>query len=164
MPHTFLSSQVPRILLKFTQELYDEAKTTLRKVPFLEQVPWWWWRDKSKPIPNIGGQLGLFRMTPDTIEPLSSAMAMALIGDYECLGLPIPRARKIFEAGLDSELASLAEQRKRDRLIAYSLVCLMGDFLVPLTKPEQQKPAHVLSMKISYPQFLEVIGTCMLMK
>lgn len=143
---------------------YDEAKPLLRKVPFLEQVPWWWSRDKNKPIPNIGGALGLFRLLPDTIDPLSTAMVMALIGDYECLGLPVPRARKIFEAGLDPELANLAEQRKRDRLIAYSLVCLLGDFLAPIIKPEQQKPAHVLSVKISYPQFLEVIGTCMLIK
>ena len=46
----------------------------------------------------------------------------------------------------------IIEQRKRDRLTAYALAHLLGDFLVPMTHPDQQRPAYVLATPLSYPQ------------
>ena len=49
-------------------------------------------------------------------------------------------------------LYPVIEQRKRDRLMAYALAHLLGDYLVPMTHPDHQKPAYILSMPLSYPQ------------
>ena len=38
--------------------------------------------------------------------------------------------------------------------MAYALVHLLGDYLAPLTHPDQQKPAYILAMPLSYPQVL----------
>ena len=46
----------------------------------------------------------------------------------------------------------VVEQRKRDRLLAYVLADLLGDYLVPITSPDQQRPAYVLATPLSYPQ------------
>ena len=51
----------------------------------------------------------------------------------------------------------VVEQRKRDRLLAYALVDLLGDYLVPITSPDQQRPAYVLATPLSYPQVRSII-------
>ena len=81
---------MPRLLYKYLQEVYDDSKVLLRKVPFSEQAPWWWPRDRSKMAP-ISGTLGAFRYCPEGIhEPLAQQVVMAIINDYDCLGLPLP--------------------------------------------------------------------------
>ena len=38
--------------------------------------------------------------------------------------------------------------------MAYALAHLLGDYLVPMTHPDHQKPAYILSMPLSYPQVI----------
>lgn len=56
------------------------------------------------------------------------------------------------------------EQRRRDRLLAYVLAHLLGNYLAPVLVPEQQKPTHVMATPISYPQFVEMVGTCLVLR
>ena len=58
-------------------------------------------------------------------------------------------------------MALQIEQRKRDRIVGYALADLMGECLVPLTHPDQQRPSHLLATRITYPQFVEVLTACM---
>ena len=50
------------------------------------------------------------------------------------------------------------EQRRRDRLLAYLLAHLLGNYLVPILTPDQQKPASVLATPLSYPQVRDEMG------
>ena len=44
------------------------------------------------------------------------------------------------------------EHKKRDRLLSYVLLHLMGDYLGILDEPDQLRPSHVLRLPVTYPQ------------
>ncbi|GAX82196.1 hypothetical protein CEUSTIGMA_g9624.t1 [Chlamydomonas eustigma] len=156
---------LPRVVPRLVTDLYDMGTEALRKVPNSEMVPWWWTRDRSvKPIAHIMFGYGAFRYCPETIEFLQLPVLMAILNEYDVQGIPLPRSKKMYDLSLDPEMLPIIEQRRKDRLLCYVFADLLGDYLVPATHPDDQRPAHVLSMPISYPQFVEVVGSCLIMR
>ena len=84
-------------------DLYEEATDALRRIPTTELVPWWWNRDRSKPLANISFGLGAFRTLPEVIDILQLPVLMAIMNEYDVLGVALPRSRKAYEAQMASE-------------------------------------------------------------
>jgi hypothetical protein len=94
---------VPRVLSRLVSDLYDEATEALCRVPPQKLVPWWWIRDRSKPLAALPGDLGAFRTCPETIDVLQLPVLMAILNEYDVLGIPLPKSRKTYEANLAPE-------------------------------------------------------------
>ena len=84
-------------------DLYEEATEALRRVPASELTPWWWTRDRSKPLASISFGLGAFRVCPDSIDLLQLPVLMAIMNEYDVLGMALPRSRKTYEAQMANE-------------------------------------------------------------
>lgn len=57
----------------------------------------------TQPTPQVPHGLGGFRECPETIDLLSRPVLMGILMDYDVMGLPIPRTRKLHELALASE-------------------------------------------------------------
>ena len=100
---TIQAGLVPRVLSRLVADLYIEATEALRRVPAYELVPWWWKRDRSKPLAALPDGIGAFRSCPESIDVLQLPVLMALLNEYDIQGIPLPKSRKIYEANLAPE-------------------------------------------------------------
>eukprot|EP00955_Chlamydomonas_euryale_P037023 350630-Chlamydomonas_euryale.AAC.2 len=108
---------------------------------------------------------GGFRYVPETLDLMSRDVLMAVSCEYDVMGRPLAHTRRQHEAALSSDAFSAAlEPRRRDRLVCYVLAHLLGDYLAPLVHPDQQRASAVLSLPLSYPQFVEVVGACVVLR
>eukprot|EP00798_Chlamydomonas_sp_ICE-L_P025905 gene25905-11581_t len=151
---------MPRLLSRMITQTQEEAENNLKLVPKDEQVPWWWPGSSERKMANMIPTLGAFRFCPKTVAPMQNAVVMGLVNEYDILGVPIPRSRKIFKTMLTSEMLVQLQHRRRDRLVAYCLLDLLGDSLINITHPDQLKPSYVMAQSITYPQFVEVLSVC----
>ena len=94
---------IPRVLSRVVMDLAADATEALRRVPANELTPWWWARDRSKPLSSILFGLGAFRRCPDVIDVLQLPVLMAIVNEYDVQGVALPRSRKAYEANLEPE-------------------------------------------------------------
>ncbi|GFR42409.1 hypothetical protein Agub_g3309, partial [Astrephomene gubernaculifera] len=170
------SGLLPKLISRLITHMHKHAEYYLDRLAVADQVPWWWppevLRDRRAAVSGVGISPTLWQR-PDTIAMWQQPAAMNLLGletiagvvyDFDILGVYYGTTRKAIRNQLSSEEQVALEHAKRDRLLAYVLVYMMGQYLVRVDHPHDMRPEHILTAAVSYPQFVEILAFCLSLK
>ncbi|KAG2448846.1 hypothetical protein HYH02_006197 [Chlamydomonas schloesseri] len=171
------SGMLPRLLSRLISHMHKAAEYYLDRLTVAEQVPWWWppevLRERRAAVSGIGlgavsswvrADMPSMWVVPHTNNLLGIETLAGVVYDFDILGVTIGTTRKALRNQLTSEEQLALEQAKRDRLLAYVLVHLFGQYLVPVSEPWDMRPDRVLNHPVSYPQFIEILSACLSVK
>ncbi|GIL45775.1 hypothetical protein Vafri_2921, partial [Volvox africanus] len=170
------SGLLPRLLSRIITHLHKVAEYYLDRLAVVDQVPWWWPVEvlharraavnSSAVSSSLYQRPDIFAMwqQPNNSNMLGLETIAGVVYDFDILGVYYGTTRKALRNQLTSEEQLALEHAKRDRLLAYVLAYIMGQYLIPVDKPWDMRPENVLTSAVSYPQFVEILAACLAMK
>ncbi|KAG2501222.1 hypothetical protein HYH03_001033 [Edaphochlamys debaryana] len=120
------------------------AEYYLDRLTVAEQVPWWWppevLRERRAAVTGIGlsptlwvrADLLPMYVQPSEVNMMALETMAGVVYDFDILGVYYGTTRKALRNQLGSEEQVALEHAKRDRLLAYVLVHLFGQYLFVL--------------------------------